>query len=73
MIQSRRGGADPLPRLPFFAVLPEGVPLRQYVLTLPFELRARLAYDRELIGAVGRIFVDSVLGFYARKSGEHSS
>jgi hypothetical protein len=51
-------------------VLPEGVPLRQYVLTLPFELRARIAYDRELMGGVGRIFVDTVLGFYARKSRE---
>jgi hypothetical protein len=31
-------------------------------------LRARVAHDRELIGAVGRLFVDTVLGFYARKS-----
>jgi len=37
------------------------------VLTVPFELRARLAYDRALLGAVGRIFVDTVLGWYARK------
>jgi Putative transposase/Transposase zinc-binding domain len=52
-------------------VLPGNVPLRQFVLTLPFELRARLAYDRKLIGAVGRIFVDTVLRWYARKSREH--
>jgi hypothetical protein len=51
-------------------VLPEGVPLRQYVLTLPFELRARIAYDRELMGGIGRVFLDTVLGFYARKSRE---
>jgi hypothetical protein len=35
--------------------------------TVPFELRARLAYDGALLGSVGRIFVDSVLGFYRRK------
>ena len=46
-------------------VLPQ-VPLRQFVFTVPFELRARLAYDGKLLGAVGRIFVDSVLGFYRR-------
>jgi len=39
------------------------------VLTLPFELRARLAYDREISGAVCRAFVDSVLGFYRRRLG----
>jgi len=46
-------------------VLPR-VPLRQFVLTLPFELRARLAFDAALLGAVNRVFVDSVLGFYRR-------
>jgi hypothetical protein len=51
-------------------VLPEDVPLRQFVLTLPFELRAPIAYDRELMGGVGRIFVATVLGFYARKTRE---
>src|SRR5690606_18575324 len=33
---------------------------------LPFELRARLAYDGKLLGAVCREFVDSVLGWYRR-------
>ena len=51
------------------------VPLRQFVLTLPFELRAtrfvipdggRLAYDGELLGAVSRAFVDSVLAWNQR-------
>jgi Putative transposase len=51
---------------------PEHAPLRQYVLTVPFELRARLAYDRELLGAVGRTFIDTVLGFYARTLRAHS-
>jgi hypothetical protein len=48
-------------------VLPPRVPLRQFVLTLPFELRYRLAYDSKLLGKVTRIFVDTVLGFYRRK------
>jgi hypothetical protein len=49
-------------------VLP-AVPLRQWVLTLPFELRAPLAYERNLMGAVARIFADSVMGWRrARRS-----
>jgi hypothetical protein len=36
------------------------VGLRQFVLTVPHALRARLAYDGLLMGAVSRIFVDSV-------------
>jgi len=47
-------------------VLPT-VPLRQWVLTLPFELRAPLAYQRDLMGAVARIFADSVMGWYRRR------
>jgi hypothetical protein len=31
------------------------------------ELRARVAYDGELLGAVSRTFVDSVLGWYRRR------
>jgi hypothetical protein len=46
-------------------VLPS-VPLRQWVLTLPFELRAPLAYQRDLMGAA-RIFADSVMGWYRRR------
>jgi hypothetical protein len=42
-------------------VLPP-VPLRQRVFTLPHTLRARLAYDAPLLGAVTRVFVNSVLG-----------
>ncbi|MDF3067088.1 MAG: transposase [Polyangiaceae bacterium] len=44
-------------------VLPP-VPLRQWVFTLPHPLRARLAYDAPLLGAVTRLFVDSILGWY---------
>jgi Transposase zinc-binding domain len=45
-------------------------PLRQWVLTVPFELRHRLAYDGKLLGAVNRIFTDTVLRFYKGKLGE---
>jgi hypothetical protein len=40
--------------------------VRQFVLTFPFELRARLAYDRELLSRVTKLFNDCVLGFYRR-------
>ena len=48
-------------------VLPPAVPLRQFVVTFPFELRPRLAYDGKLLSAVGRVVDDSVLGFYRRR------
>jgi hypothetical protein len=41
--------------------------LRQWVLTVPFAWRARLAYDGELLGAVTRIAVSTVLGFYTAR------
>lgn len=34
---------------------------------VPFEFRQRLAYDGKLPNVVGRIFLDSVLGFYRRR------
>ena len=43
------------------------VPLRQWVFTFPFQLRARLGFDGKLLGAVTRIFIDSVLGWYRRR------
>jgi hypothetical protein len=48
-------------------VLPPGAPLRQWVLTLPYPLRARLAYDGPLLAAVCRLFVDTVLAWYRRR------
>jgi len=45
-------------------VLPTATPLRQWVLTVPHPWRKRLAYDGELLGALTRIFVSTVLGFY---------
>jgi serine/threonine protein kinase len=53
-------------------VLPP-VPLRQWVLTLPFPLRARLAFDGRLLGAVCRLFVDSVLLWYPGGCSETAS
>ena len=48
-------------------VLPEQVALRQWVLTFPFPWRGRLAYDGELLGALTRIFVESVERFYTSR------
>ncbi|MFC1642488.1 transposase [Myxococcota bacterium] len=41
------------------------------MITFPFELRSRLAYDSKLLAAVGRIVDDSVLGFYRRPMRDH--
>ena len=54
-------------------VLPSGVPLRQWVVTFPFELRGRLGFDAPLLSAVSRVVVDSVLGFYERRMRERIS
>jgi hypothetical protein len=40
-------------------VFPE-VPVRQYVLSLPFALRYRIAFDQELCSELLRIFVQTV-------------
>jgi len=48
-------------------VLPE-VPIRQWVLSLPFGLRYRLAYDADLVSDVLRIFVRAVFGLLRRRA-----
>jgi hypothetical protein len=48
-------------------VLPE-VPVRQWVLSLPFALRYRLAYDARLAGQVLRIFVQRVFASLRRRA-----
>ncbi len=53
-------------------VLPE-VPLRQWVLTFPFSWRRRLAHNGELLGALTRLFVETVLAFYAERGGGKKS
>src|SRR5437773_660501 len=42
------------------------VPVRQWVLSLPFALRYRLAYDSKMVTAVLQVFIRSVFGFYRR-------
>jgi len=51
-------------------VLPEA-PLRQWVLTVPFQLRAAVAYDRHLLPRVYGLFYDSIQGFYRRRLADH--
>jgi len=48
-------------------VLPEA-PVRQWVLSLPFSLRYRLAYDADLTAAVLRIFVRRVFASQRRRA-----
>jgi hypothetical protein len=47
-------------------VLPPGVPLRQWVLTCPFELRARLGFDAPLLGQLSAAVNGCLLDFYER-------
>ncbi|MBW2720219.1 MAG: transposase [Deltaproteobacteria bacterium] len=48
-------------------VLPH-VPVRQWVLSLPFELRYRLAWDHELCRAVLAVYARALLGFYRKRA-----
>lgn len=47
-------------------VLPD-VPVRQWVLTFPYHLRYRLAWDHDGCRAVTRLFVRAVFGFLRRR------
>ena len=52
-------------------VLPD-VPVRQYVLTLPYELRKLAAFKADVLTALARIFVEAVFAMYrsrARRDG----
>jgi len=46
------------------------VPIRQFVLTMPFPLRFPLAFDGKLLGQVVRIFTDTVASWYRRRHAE---
>ena len=48
-------------------VLPVGMPLRQWVLTVPFAWRKRLGCDGPLLSALTRLFVKTVLAFYRER------
>jgi len=50
-------------------VLPP-VPVRQWVLTLPIELRYRLAYDGQLCSDALAVFLRAVSGWYRRRASE---
>jgi hypothetical protein len=47
-------------------VLPQNVSLRQWVLTFPFELRAQLGFDAELLSALCGVVNDALLALYQR-------
>jgi len=49
------------------SVLP-AVPVRQWVLSLPFSLRFAVAFDRELCRAVRKVFMDTVLAELRRRA-----
>ena len=51
-------------------VLPDA-PLRQWVLTVPHGLRAAIAYDRQLLPRLYRIFYSSIQRFYEHRMAEH--
>ena len=44
------------------------VPVRQWVLSLPFALRYRLAYDAKLVSGVLQIFANTVFGSLLRRA-----
>jgi hypothetical protein len=46
------------------------VPIRQWVLTLPFPLRFPLAFDGKLLGEVLRIFMDTVASWYRERQAD---
>jgi hypothetical protein len=51
-------------------VLPR-VPVRQWVLTLPYRLRYRLAWDHVLCRAVLGVYARVLLAFYVRTARSH--
>ena len=48
-------------------VLPD-VPIRQWVLSLPYRLRYLLAWDHDLCRAVASVYVRAILGFLRRRA-----
>ena len=44
------------------------VPVRQYVLSLPFELRRLAAFKADVLTALGRIVVEAIFGSYAARA-----
>jgi len=48
-------------------VLPD-VPVRQYVLTVPYELRKLAAFTADVLTALGRTFVEAVFAVYRARA-----
>jgi hypothetical protein len=48
-------------------VVPD-VPIRQYVLSLPFELRRLAAFKQDVLGAFVKIFIDAVSARYRTRA-----
>ncbi len=48
-------------------VFPPDVPVRQWVLSLPIQIRYRLAYDSKLLSSVLRVFLRVVHGWYRKQ------
>jgi len=46
------------------------VPVRQWVLSLPYALRYRLAYDAEMVSEVLGIFIKTVFASLIRRASE---
>jgi hypothetical protein len=44
------------------------VPLRQYVLTMPYELRKLVAFKADVLTAIAHIFVETVFALYRGRS-----
>lgn len=51
-------------------VLPD-VPVRQYVLTLPYELRKLAAFKADVLTKIGRIAVDAIFATYRARAKRH--
>ena len=62
-----RGMTDTAARL-VDDVFPQDVPVRQWVLSLPMEIRYRLAYDSKLLSDVLAVFLRVVRGWYQRQA-----
>ena len=52
-------------------VLPDNVPVRQHVLTLPYELRRLAAFNADVLTAIGRIAVETIFASYRRRAKRH--
>jgi hypothetical protein len=52
-------------------VLPDNVPVRQYVLTLPYELRKLAAFKADVLTAIGRIAVEAIFASYRARAKRH--